>query len=70
MVVDLEELRKMDIKELKKRLDELRADLIKYKAQARLGTLKNTASIRNTKKDIARILTVINEKRRESKNKK
>lgn len=66
MTLDVKELRNMDIKELQKRLAELQTDLIKYKAQAKMGTLKNNASIRNVKKDIARILTVINEKKRQT----
>lgn len=50
-------------------MDELRLELMKLRVQARMGTLKNTASIRNTRKDIARILTVLSEKKREGKGK-
>ncbi|QGA54516.1 50S ribosomal protein L29 [Sulfolobus sp. E5-1-F] len=67
MTVDLEELRKMEKGELLKKVNELRLELIKLRVQARMGTLKNTASIRNTRKDIARILTVLSEKKREGK---
>ncbi|ACP35529.1 ribosomal protein L29 [Sulfolobus islandicus L.S.2.15] len=69
MTVDLEELRKMEKGELIKKVDELRLELMKLRVQARMGTLKNTASIRNTRKDIARILTVLSEKKREGKGK-
>ncbi|ACP38180.1 MAG: 50S ribosomal protein L29 [Saccharolobus sp.] len=69
MTVDLEELRKMEKGELLKKVDELRLELMKLRVQARMGTLKNTASIRNTRKDIARILTVLSEKKREGKGK-
>ncbi|ACP45689.1 ribosomal protein L29 [Sulfolobus islandicus Y.G.57.14] len=69
MTVDLEELRKMEKGELIKKVDELRLELMKLRVQARMGTLKNTASIRNTRKDIARILTVLSQKKREGKGK-
>lgn len=65
MTLDIKELRKMEREELLKRLEELRLELIKLKVQAGMGTLKNTANIRNTRKDVARILTVLSEKKRE-----
>ncbi|AAK41011.1 50S ribosomal protein L29 [Saccharolobus solfataricus] len=64
MTVDPEELRKMETGDLLKKLDELKLELIKLRVQSRMGTLKNTASIRNTRKDIARILTVLSEKKK------
>ncbi|WP_338601106.1 50S ribosomal protein L29 [Sulfolobus tengchongensis] len=67
MTLDVEELRKMEKEDLLKRLEELRLELIKLKVQARMGTLKNTASIKNTRKDIARILTVLSEKKKNLK---
>nr|8HKU_L29P Chain L29P, 50S ribosomal protein L29 [Sulfolobus acidocaldarius DSM 639]8HKV_L29P Chain L29P, 50S ribosomal protein L29 [Sulfolobus acidocaldarius DSM 639]8HKY_L29P Chain L29P, 50S ribosomal protein L29 [Sulfolobus acidocaldarius DSM 639]8HKZ_L29P Chain L29P, 50S ribosomal protein L29 [Sulfolobus acidocaldarius DSM 639]8HL1_L29P Chain L29P, 50S ribosomal protein L29 [Sulfolobus acidocaldarius DSM 639]8HL2_L29P Chain L29P, 50S ribosomal protein L29 [Sulfolobus acidocaldarius DSM 639]8HL3_L len=60
--LEVDELRKMDLKQLKERLNELEMQLLKLRVESRMGTLKNTASIKNTRKDIARILTVIGEK--------
>jgi len=65
VVLKADDLRKMDIQELKKKLEELRIELIRLRSEARRGTLKNTASIRNVRKDIARILTVLTEKQRQ-----
>lgn len=56
-----EEIRKMPMEERIRKLNELRLELIKLRMQARIGTLTNTARIRNIKRDIARILTVIRE---------
>ncbi|MQL54847.1 50S ribosomal protein L29 [Acidianus ambivalens] len=70
MPLDPEELRKMDIKDLYKKLEEYNAELLKYRAESRMGTLKNTSAIRNVRKDIARILTIISEKKRSKKNEK
>ena len=69
MPLDPDDLRKMRKDELLKKLEELRLELIKLRVQARMGTLKNTASIKNTRKDIARILTILNEIRRKTSNK-
>ena len=61
-------------KELVKKVRELQQELLKRRVEAKMGTLKNTASIRNTRKDIARILTIltilnkeIEKKKKESK---
>lgn len=44
-----------------RKLNELRLELLKLRMQSRVGTLSNTARIRNIKKDIARILTIMRE---------
>ncbi|ABN70124.1 LSU ribosomal protein L29P [Staphylothermus marinus F1] len=56
-----DEIRKMTKEERLRRLNELRLELIKLRMQARVGTLTNTARIRNIKRDIARILTIMRE---------
>ncbi|MEM3351373.1 MAG: 50S ribosomal protein L29 [Saccharolobus sp.] len=67
MTLDVKELRKMQKDELLKKLDELRLELIKLRVQSRMGTLKNTSSIKNTRKDIARVLTILNEVKNKAK---
>lgn len=64
MPLNPKELREKNVKELLDQLKELQLQLLKLRAEARLGTLKNTAAIRNTRKDIARILTVLAEKKK------
>jgi len=44
-----------------RKLEELRMELIKLRLQAKMGLLKDTAKIRNIKRDIARILTIMRE---------
>jgi large subunit ribosomal protein L29 len=61
VVVKASEIRKMPPEERVRKLVELRMELIKLKMQARVGTLTNTSRIRNIKRDIARILTVMRE---------
>jgi large subunit ribosomal protein L29 len=53
----------MSREEREKRLQELRAELARLKAQAHRGSLENPSSIRKIKREIARILTVMNEEK-------
>lgn len=62
---------KMKIKEIRSLTDEeilrqekiVRDEIFKLNLQQRTGQLKKTAEIKKTKKTLARILTIINEKK-------
>ncbi|MEM0379797.1 MAG: 50S ribosomal protein L29 [Desulfurococcaceae archaeon] len=56
-----DDIRKMSPEDRISKLNELRLELVKLRMQSRVGTLKNTARIRNIKRDIARILTIMRE---------
>ncbi len=56
-----DDIRRMPMEERIRKLNELRLELIKLRLQARVGTLTDTARIRNIRRDIARILTIIRE---------
>ena len=56
------ELREMNIDELKVRLEELSEELSRMKIQLALKRLDNPLKARITRRDLARIKTVINEK--------
>lgn len=58
-----DEIRKMTPEERLRKLNELRLELVKLRLQAKMGTLTNTARIRNVRRDIARILTVMKEEK-------
>lgn len=62
--VKIGEIKKMKAEELLSKLKELRLELIKLRGQKARGTLENPMAIRNVRKDIARILTVLNERKR------
>jgi len=51
------------IEELQKDLKEKKLSLFTLKAKQKTMQLKNTTELRDTKKDIARIMTAINAKR-------
>jgi len=55
------ELRKKDKKELEKTVEILRKRLSDFRFKLSSGKLKNVKEIANSKKEIARILTIIKE---------
>jgi len=55
------EIRAMSREERLKKLEELRAELIRLRAMARRGTLDKPGRIREIKRTIARILTINHE---------
>lgn len=62
-VKKIKELRSLSDAELKKKLDELRKELIKLNAQVATGTVpKSPGLIKDTKKSIAMILTLLRKK--------
>jgi len=56
------ELRKRDKKELEKQVQDLRKKLSDLRFKFSSGKLKNVKEINNSKKEVARILTVLREK--------
>jgi large subunit ribosomal protein L29 len=60
------EVRALTVDEMEGKLTELRDKLFKQKIQKSLGQADNPFKIKTTKKDIARIITILNEKRSEN----
>jgi len=58
------EMRQKSEKELQKLLQELRERLRKLRFDLVSGKVKNVREIRQTRKDIARILTILNERKK------
>ena len=61
------EIREMTNEELQATLRDLREELFNLRFQHAMGKLKNTARIKQVKKDIARVLTVLGERERGEK---
>ena len=57
-----EELRKMSSEDLNKQLNELKEELFRLRFQLQINQLDNPNKIPETKRNIARVLTVLNEK--------
>jgi len=63
MPIKKKELKTMAVGELKNMLEDLQKELIKENAQVSTGTSpKNPGSLKAMKKNIARIITLINQK--------
>lgn len=60
------ELNKLTVDELNAKLLELKDELFRLRFQHQINQLDNPNKIPETKRDIARVLTVLNQKKRES----
>jgi len=58
------ELRELSIPELKERLAKLREELMNLRFQKAIHRLENPMRIRQVRREIARVLTIIREKER------
>ncbi|MFH1749391.1 MAG: 50S ribosomal protein L29 [bacterium] len=58
----IKKLHTLDLKELSNMVSKKRTEIINLKRQIRFGKVKNTSKIQQSKKDLARILTIISEK--------
>ncbi|CCE66721.1 50S ribosomal protein L29 [Candidatus Mycoplasma haematominutum] len=63
MASETKELRATETEKLKKLLFDLKVRLVEYRFQLSQGSLKNTNLIKGTKRMIARILTILHERK-------
>ncbi|MDD5216918.1 MAG: 50S ribosomal protein L29 [Candidatus Omnitrophica bacterium] len=66
-MVEASELRNLSIEELQDKLGQMKKTLMQYRFQAKIGKLERQTAISETRHDIARVKTVINEMRRSKK---
>lgn len=59
-MINIEELKKMDVKKLAEELANLQGHLIKLQFEIKTGQAKNTHELKGTKRQIARVKTLIN----------
>ncbi len=57
-----DELRKLSIQDLRKKEEELRRELLRLRFKKKVEGLPNVMAIRNTRRELARVLTIIREK--------
>lgn len=58
----INEIRELSLEELEVKVSELKQELFNLKFQKTLGQLQNTTKIRDVKRTIARLKTVVTEK--------
>ena len=61
------EIRELSVEELQEKVGGLKRTLMQFRFQLKTGKLERQSSLRETKQDIARLLTVINEKKKGEK---
>lgn len=60
------EVRELGVEEIERRVAETRRELFNLRFQHATGQLENTGQLSEAKKNIARLLTVLNKKQREN----
>ena len=63
----MENIRKMSDEDLSSKVYELKNELLSLRFQARVGQLDNGNKITLTRKEIARVLTALNERKKTNK---
>lgn len=58
----VKEVRDLDLNQLESQVKELKHELFNLKLQKTLGQLQNTAKIKEVRRDIARMKTILTEK--------
>ncbi|MBC8246350.1 MAG: 50S ribosomal protein L29 [Deltaproteobacteria bacterium] len=61
------EIREMDLGEMQRKRDDMKEEMFNLRFQHGVGQLENTAKLKQTKLDIARIETLIREQQRADK---
>ena len=60
------EMRELDVEELQRRVAATRRELFNLRFQHATGQLENMGQLKEVRKNIARLLTVLNQKQREN----
>jgi large subunit ribosomal protein L29 len=64
--VNAAEVRELDVEELQRRVAATRRELFNLRFQHATGQLENTGQLKEVRRNIARLLTVLNLKQREN----
>jgi ribosomal protein L29 len=60
-MLKMEDIRKMDTKDLVKKSTELRDEIAEMRRRNHMGEMQNTRALRVKRRDLARMLTVLSE---------
>ncbi len=64
--MNAEDFRALDDSELRSRIDDLKRNLLQKRIQLHSGQLSNTSDVKNLRRDVARALTVWQERQKAS----
>ena len=65
ILLKINEIRKLTREEIEKKIKDSKSELLDLRMKAATGNLEKTSGIDATKKDIARMMTVLNEMKKE-----
>lgn len=65
-MVSTAEIKDLGVEQLEERVAETRRELFNLRFQNATGQLENTGQLKEVRRDIARLLTVLNQKKQES----
>ena len=60
-MLKVDELRNLSVEELQEKVNVLKKELMQFRFQAKTGKLERQSTIREVRRDIARVLTVMNQ---------
>ena len=63
-MAEISELRNLSTDELQEKLNAFKKSLMQFRFQAKTGKLERQSALREMKRDIARVLTVMNEQKK------
>ena len=63
-MLKVQELKELSVEELGEKVNALKKDLMQLRFQHKTGKLERQSALKEAKRDIARVKTVINEKKR------
>ena len=66
-MLKMEELQGFAVEELQEKVTKLKRDLMQCRFQAKTGKLERQSAIKEVRRDIARLMTVMNQKKNEEK---
>jgi large subunit ribosomal protein L29 len=61
------ELKELSVEELSRKVNEMRENLFNLKIRHKAGTLTSSADLGKTKRDLARVMTVLTQKQKAAK---
>ncbi len=66
-MAEISEFKNLSSDELNEKLAHLKKSLMQYRFQAKTGKLERQSALREVKRDIARVLTVMNEQKKKDR---
>ena len=64
-MLKVEEIRGLGVDEIQEKVEKMKKDLMQFRFQAKTGKLERQSAIKEVRRDIARLLTIMNQKKRD-----